>query len=408
MKRILHLLIITTVILINISASAADKKDKTIIYVKNFTVDEGLNASDPIKSHVKELIQEEFEKDGRFFITADEDISAIIKQEEKAQSFGKCTSESCIQELMEKINAQIIIFGRIRKVDGFFYITARYMDQTSGVPRVSKIRTIKYKYPDDIEKGVRALAVYLITGDDDDVVDFMDEVYSKEEKEIHKKNSAKEEGLANQKKADFKSKVEKAAKERETGLTSRSPVLRFAYGFYMSTENKEINDTFTDQSGYFADWIFGRGSIMDGHLNNDFFMRFVYKTYKMNDASLSKHKTSEDEVMNKSNAKLYAWDFGFRIKASKYFMITAFDPYILAAFRTAYYMEKADDIYSDKTLENSLFGYGGYVGAGLEFAFFENLGFFAEYNRGIVKLGEDKINFEGHQLFGGITLRTQF
>jgi len=409
MKKIWYLLLITTWIIINLPATyAADKKGKTIIYVKNFTIDGGLNANDPIKNQVKELIQEEFEKNGNFFITADADITALMNQEEKAQSLGKCSSEGCIQELMEKINAQIIVFGRIRKIDGFTYITARYMDSTSGVPRVSKIRTIKYRYNDFLEKGVRALAEYLITGDDDEVTDFMDEVYTREERDISKKNSVKEEGLENQKELEYKKKVELAAKEREKGLVSRSPGLRFGYGFYMSAADEDVNDSFTEQYGYFVDLVFGDRLIFDDHLRNDWFFRFAYKTYRMNDASIKSDGVIGKDVINKSEANLYAVDLGFKIKASKYFMITAFNPYILAAFRTGYYQEKATDKYDGSELKVGLFGYGGYVGAGIEFAFFENLGFFAEYNTGVFNLGDSKINFEGQQVYGGVTLRSQF
>jgi len=409
MKKVWYSLLIISLILGNAAVLyASDKSGKTIIYVKNFLIEDGLKANDPIKSQVKELIQEEFEKDGRYVITADEDISAIVKQEEKAQSYGKCSSESCIQDLMEKINAQIVIYGRIRKADGFTYITVRYMDRSTGVPRVSKIRTIKYHYGEFLEKGVRALSNYLITGDDDKVAAFMDEVYTREENDLHGKNREEERKLANLKKDDFKKKVEQAAKEREKGLTSRFPVLRFGYGFYMSAANKDINDSFTEQNGFLMDWVFGRDSIMDGRLNRDFFMRFGWKTYETSDSSVKNNGIAGKDVINSSNANLYTWDFGFRVKARKYIMMTAFDPYVLASFRSGYYREKAKDKAAGRDLQLSLIGYGGYVGGGLEFAFFENLGFFAEYNRGIFKLGDKKMNFEGNQIYGGVTLRTQY
>ncbi len=407
MKKIFYILTATIVIMANIPALTA--AEKSIIYVKNFTIDtaSGLKENDPVKNEVKNIIQDEFEKDGRFSVTADQDISAMLQQEAKSQSFGKCSSESCIQELMEKIKAQVIVFGRIRKGDdGYTYITARYMDSTSGIPKVTKIRTIKYKHSDDVEKGSKALARYLITGKDDKVIAFMDEVYNREEDESKSKNIEEEKQLAKKKEAEYNAKVEKAAKERKNALMSRSPRLRAGYGFFMSTGNKDVDDVFKEQSGYFLDIMFARGPINE-RFNRDCYFRFIYKKYGMNDDSIKSKPVLGKDAINDSTGKFYGMDFGFRLKINRYFMLTAFDPYALAGIRTGWYTEKAKDKYDNSDLKVTLGGYGGYVGGGMEFAFFENLGFFGEYNRGIFKIGKDKTNIEGNQFYGGVTLRTE-
>lgn len=407
MKKIFYMLIATIVITANISALSA--ADKSIIYVKNFTIDtsSGLKENASIKNEIKNIIQDEFEKDGRFSVTADQDISAMLQQEEKSQSLGKCTSESCIQELMERIKAQIIVFGRIRKGDdGFIYITARYMDSTAGVPKVTKIRTIKYKYEEQIEKGAKALAKYLITGKDKDVIAYMEDVYNREEDDSKSKNIEEEKNLAIKKENEYKARVEKAAKERKEALMGRSPRFRFGYGFAMSTADSDMNDVFKEQSGYFLDIIFGRAAINE-RFNSDWYFRFVYKTFEMNDDSIKTNPTIGKDVINDSSAKFYGMDLGFRLKINRYFMLTAWDPYFLVGMRTGWYNEKAKDKYDDSELKVTLGGYGGYIGGGMEFAFFENLGFFGEWNRGIFKLGKDKINIEGNQFYGGVTLRTE-
>lgn len=413
MKKVWYLLL-TAVIFTNISVlSASEKKNnKIIIYIKDFSADEGIKINDPLRSRIKELIQEEYQKDGKFFITDDDDVSVSIQQEGKAQAFGKCSTDACIQKLMEKSNAQVIIYGRVRRVDNFTYITARYMDRTSGVPRVSKIRTIKYRYNDFFEKGVKSLAEYLRTDDDEAVTDFMDEIYTREEKDLRDKNSAKQNELENRNSAAFKEKVEKAAIERKKALTTRSPMFRFGYGFYMSTSDEKINDVFQEQSGYFLDWIFGRNSnfaSLGDSFRYDFFFRGALKTYRMNDASINSDGTAGVDIINKSSGNLYACDFGFRIKTIKYLMMTSFEPYFLGALRCGIYNEKAKDKYDkDTELEVNCGVFGGYTGAGIEFAFFENLGFFTEYNVGITSVGKKNINFEGHQVYGGVTLRTEF
>lgn len=411
MNKIRSFMIITAGILAGTVSLYGADKNKTIVYVKDFIIEEGLKINDPIKTRVKEIIQEEFEKNGKYTITADEDISAIMQQQEKAQSFGKCSSDSCVQKLMEKINANIIIFGRIRKIDNFIYITVRYMDRSTGAPRVSKIRTIKYRHDEFFEKGVKALAEYLLTDDDDEVKDFMDEVYTREEESIQKQNASEANALRKRKQELYRKKVEQAAEDRKKGIVSRSPVFRFGYGFYMSAADKEMNDAFPEQSGFIFDLLFARNSLI-GSVNDpfkyDFFLRFSYRTYEMNDSSIKTGGTPGQDVVNDSDASFYGLDLGFRIKTMKYFMLTAFEPYFLAAFRSGIYKEKAKDKYDGSELEITLIGYGGYIGGGIEFAFFENMGFFCEYNRGILKLGDGKINIDGDQVYGGITYRTDF
>jgi hypothetical protein len=142
--------------------SSSDKQSRSkMVYVRDFNIEEGYSANDQIKYRVREIIQESFQRDNRYEITADDDIAVVIEQEEKAMSIAKCTSDACIRKLMEKINAEVVVFGRVRKINDYTYITARYMDRSSGVPRVSKIRTIKYKQDDYFEKGVRALGSIL-------------------------------------------------------------------------------------------------------------------------------------------------------------------------------------------------------------------------------------------------------
>ena len=49
--------------------------------------------------------------------------------------------------------------------------------------------------------------------------------------------------------------------------------------------------------------------------------------------------------------------------------------------------------------------FGWYGGVGGEIAFFQSMGFFAEYNKGQLKEGSANVNFEGDQVIFGVTWR---
>ncbi len=387
-----------------------DKQSRSkMVYVRDFNIEEGYAANDQIKYRVREIIQEVFQRDNRYEITADDDIAVVIEQEEKAMSIAKCTSDACIRKLMEKINAEVVVFGRVRKINDYTYITARYMDRSSGVPRVSKIRTIKYRHDDYLEKGVRALGEYLVTGDDDSIDDFMDSVYNREEEERYRERRDEERKRVSDNENRYREMVVRAAEERRMQIVSRSPQLRFGYAFYHSIADEKVDQYFTEQSGFFLDWIIRITDDVNEPFKWDYFTRFFYKRFQMNDASLDPNGLVGKDVVSPSEASMYGFDMGFRFKTGRYFMMTAFDLYVLGAARYQHYTEKAPDTFDKSNeIEVSFHSLGLYAGAGVEMAFFQNVGIFVEYNIGYTPVGDSEINVEGHQVYGGVTLRTTY
>ncbi|MBP7584393.1 MAG: hypothetical protein KBA61_10190 [Spirochaetes bacterium] len=388
--------------------SGSEKSGKKMVYVRSFELEEGFSAADPIKDRVKEIIQEVFQVDNRYQITTDEDIAVFMEKESKMMSLGKCSSDACVRKLMEKINAEVLIYGRVRKINEFTYITARLMDKSSGMPKVRKIRTIKYHYEDFFEKGARSLGKYLLSGNDSEVRRFMDDVYEREEHDQYEIRRNQKRGKQDQVESDYRRMVENAARERKEMILSRSSQFRFGLGIYNSILDEELNRYFPDQNAYFLDWIIRLDNGPSVQQKYDAFVRGMYRRFRMNDTSIDSGGVIGKDVITESKADMFGLDIGGRVRFQQYFMMTAFDFYLLGGLRYQYYYESAEDTLSEgDDIHVSFHSLGVYTGAGIEIAFFDYVGLFLEYNIGYTPVGTKPVNVEGNQFYAGATYRSQ-
>ncbi|MDH7552871.1 MAG: hypothetical protein QHH74_04375 [Spirochaetota bacterium] len=377
------------------------------IYVREFEI-ENMSKSNYLQKRIKEIMEETFQKDANYSIITDDDIGVFFDHESLKMTLGECSSDACIRKIMEKTNAEIIIYGRIWRTNEYIYITARLMDRADGIPKVTKIKTIKYQYDNFFEEGVNALAYYLLTGKDGQVKEFMDKVYKKEEEVKYQEKMLKKEKEYEKIEEDFLLRTEKAAEQRKKELTSRYSGIRIGWSLFHSTMDDEMNKYFTVQHAFLYDWII---SDEDMKLSDkdyyDGYLRGFFKKFTMSDSSVNPTGKIGDDVIYKSTALLFGLDIGLRIRHRMYFLMTVFDIYFPFGVRFQIYDESAKDKRFDNDEINvTFYSCGVYGGCGLEIAFFKSIGLFMEYNIGYTPVGTNKINVDGHQVYLGVTYRS--
>lgn len=413
MKRKILFLLTILCILFN-SLAVVQARDKTI-FIKKFSVVVGLPKKASILENIKDILEQSFTQESDYEITSDEDVRAAMEAEELSMSIGDCTDDSCVRKLMKSINADYIIYGKVKKIDSIFYITVKMLDRTSGTIRLIRIKTIRYKYRKDMESGVKALATYLITGDPDDVEDFQEDVFDREEEAEYRRQSSEVDFKEIIHDQEFDAEVKKAAKARERKICANSTQMRLGYGGggLVKMKDSDLDRYYGDGKLYMFDIlfpnIFGKRSGFSYAV--DYYTRFAMKTFKMDEEWIEPLETAElnEDMVSRGSILMFAWDFGFRIRKGVYFLMTKFDAYVVGSMRLLYYREKADDVASNvesnDDLENQFMAYGCYTGGGIELSFFENMGIFGEYNIGYTPVGKSKANVEGHQVMFGIIYR---
>ncbi|TAL29402.1 MAG: hypothetical protein EPN93_21555 [Spirochaetes bacterium] len=383
-------------------------RSEKLVYIQDFAIEEGFPANDPVGRDIKNLLVEVFQAKTSYEITEDQTVEAALEEEQRAQGINKCSDENCIRALMERIDSELMVYGRVKKAEGSYHITAKMLDRSSGVARLSRIRTLKFKYDDMFERAIRALGLYLVTGDNDAIDQFLEKVHDREENEALILKSSELENKMQEKRLEAEKKVREAAAEWRRSMLARSPQLRVGYGAVVTTREPDFDKYYTDRSAYFVDWIIRMNSSIEAVPKYDMYYRLFYKSMRMSDSAVQGGTMFEDPV-TRGKADIYGIDWGLRIRWSGYFMMTSFDFYVLGAVRGQYYREQAPDPLNNKeTLKVEFYSFGGYGGAGIEIAFFRNLGFFVEFNTGYTPVGDSKANLEGNQLYCGVTLRSDY
>ncbi len=401
---------LTAALLLGLAAmpDGAQARGAKLVYIQDFVMEEGFPATDTVGKDIKNLLVEVFQAKTSYEITEDQTVEAVLEEEQRAQGLNKCSDEACMRALMERIDSELMVYGRVKKVDGKFHITAKMLDRSTGVARLSRIRTLKFKYEDMFERAIRALGLYLVSGDNDAVEKFNEKVNDREENEELILKTSEIENKMQEKRLQAEKKVREAAEEWKTSMLSRSPQLRVGYGALVTTKEPEFDKYYKDRSAYFVDLIVRMNTRVEAVPKYDMYYRLFYKGMRMSDSSVEGGIMFEDPV-TKGKADMYGADWGLRVRWGTYFMMTSFDFYVLGAVRGQYYREEAPDpLDAKKTLKIELYSIGGYGGAGVEVAFFKNLGFFVEFNTGYTPVGDKKANLEGNQLYCGVTLRSDY
>ncbi len=156
--------------------------------------------------------------------------------------------------------------------------------------------------------------------------------------------------------------------------------------------------------GLLADIYFYR--LRSNHGNGiDFYTRFMYRSFAISE---KKAKNETDLLYYKNNYHAFSGDLGIRGIYGFYFWHELWQLYIQVAPRFIYYrgeFSKGKNLNKDKVL--NFYSIGIIGGIGIEITLVSLCGIFAEYNLGYCPVGSSKRNIEGHQVYAGITLRTQ-
>ncbi|MCP4135586.1 MAG: hypothetical protein GY754_31750 [bacterium] len=422
-KKIFYssLFILAVLVLTLPSALFAEKK---LLYVNPFLIETGINQNDPIGDTIANHMVSVFASESSYDITTQDSHRAQVAKMEIKQTFG----EEWAKQLMKKMNAHALVFGRVKKTGNNLLITAKILKRYGKSMRLHRIKTIKIRsrYPvedkhtaNDIKRASRALAVYLLDGDDDDIEDFLDDMYERVEDRLEAKEKKEIRGKINEEDRRFDKEIREYAMEKESEILRYNSLLRFGYGGFswgVKLFNTDLGNYYPQGMGVFVDLILtpkNSASRIKGtstRARHDFYVRVFYKQFVMSSSVEIKslEAAGSDDIVSKGTINMYGADLGYRNKFLQfYFLMTSFEVYMSAAVRYQYYDESAANPLGGDDFRAVFHSIGGYVGLGLELAFFENIGLFGEYNIGFTPVGESWTNTEGHQVYFGITYRAE-
>jgi len=160
-------------IFISVSATAANKS----IYIKPFSIENGIQETDSIGVRIQNYISEDIIDKGGYSLTSDEEVKQVILQEELRMSLDVCSDDSCIKKLMESIRTDYIIYGNVSFEDSQYHITAKMLDRTDGVVKLSRVKSLSFKDKGKIRMVCTDLANYLIDGKTIDADRYSDASY---------------------------------------------------------------------------------------------------------------------------------------------------------------------------------------------------------------------------------------
>lgn len=393
-------------------ASSLSARDKTV-YIKPFSIKQGIPVGSPLGSDVKDYISEVFVQKGDYALATDDEVREILKREEKRLLYERCTDEACMRKLMKSIKADLIIYGRVKKDAGKYYITAKMLERKeSGVVRIRNSNYIRFRKGRYLEKASKALARYLINGDNDEIEDFYEKMKDKEEALLDRKSSHKR-NLGS---------VDEAAQSRRLSL-KRSPLVRIGYGsFGMVQAHDKVIRNYYDQGAAASLDVFvfrEKDWVGDGV---DLYLRGMYRRNKMSASGLetlqadlkaepARVNSAGDSYLRNyaaepdSPAEIteYGLDIALRFVGTAYFLREAWSFYAGVAARYLWFTEEYQS--AQVTHEKKLSGWGIVGTAGLEVTIVSFLGVFGECNYGYVPLGNDEKNADGMTVLFGVTYR---
>jgi hypothetical protein len=389
MKRISGFIFIITAIVLAGGVSRAEAGQK--LFVKSFSRI-GFSESDPIGATISKSVESVFFDNGAYEPIMEEDVIAGAALDESKQALG-CNDDRCMKSLLTASKIDLIVYGVAKKSNGYTYITGKLLDKSRGTVELARVKTVRIK--DDFRnspyfvEGITLLAQYLLNGKESDLQSFQDKMYVAEKRSEQDLRKTALEVQSKNEDDQFSKSVEKYKQRRKEEIAGKYSFWRFGYSQWgMKTKNDEFNRYYDRGMQFMTDLVvpFDRNSLS----GMDFYFRYAYKTWKLrSDLPYAESGALYTDYISKGNRYTQnLFDLGFRYRLGLYFLMTKFDLYALGAGRMS--------------VEG---GFGFYGGAGVEIAFFQSLGFFAEYNKGQFKEGSANVDFENDQVIFGLTWR---
>jgi len=148
-------------VVIDQSVSAAELKS---IYIREFSVEQGLKPNDPTGKRIKDYISETVVDEGGYTIISDDEVKQIMKQEEMKMAIDSCDDDACIKKLMKSIRTDFIIYGNVSFDNRNYHVTAKILDRAGDTVKLARVKTLTFKDADKIKMASVDLARYLIDG----------------------------------------------------------------------------------------------------------------------------------------------------------------------------------------------------------------------------------------------------
>lgn len=153
--------LVLLLIIINSPVSSAELKS---IYIKEFSIDQGLKYDDPAGKRIKDYISEVIVDEGGYTIISDDEVKQILKQEEIKMAIDSCDDDACIKKLMKSLRTDYIIYGNIGHDKKNYHVTAKILDRAGETVKLARIKSLTFKDYDKIKMASVDLARYLING----------------------------------------------------------------------------------------------------------------------------------------------------------------------------------------------------------------------------------------------------
>jgi len=390
--------------LIALPLNAAARKT---IYLKPFAVVQGLPAADPSGTLIKDYISEEIIAAGAYTITSDDEVRQVIESEELKMSLDACYDDSCIKKLMESIKTDYIIYGNVSFLEDKFYITAKILDRTSGAIVLARVKTLKFRMRDNMERASKALGEFLVGGKDEKVKEF--------ESWIAQHEADRE--------APGRTRPEVTG--RKDNIITRGALFRLGYGF-STIRDKEVSELYdSPMINLVFDTFLWRGRNRDGN-GLDFFIRGTMHMTNWNHDKIAVYKELNPDIPadatapndDSSTLGLLGIGPGIRYIKGAYFWGIQCQLYLLAAYQYTVLISGSEVNYTTNvgTMERTKNDIDtsspvGFVGAaGLEVSFSPFVGAFVEIAYGYNQInawGKTR-NLDGRSMFVGFTLRSSF
>ena len=388
MKQIPCFIFILSILASFGAASSAEAGQK--LFVKSFSK-VGFPDNDPVGSSISRTIEGVFFDHGGYEPITEDDLVAGAALDESRQAFG-CNDDRCMKTLLSASRIDLIVYGVVKNANGYVYITGKLLDKSRGTVELARIKTVRIRsdFRDSpcFSEGMTVLSRYLLTGKEDEIQDFQDKMYVAEKRSEQELRKTALEVESNNEAEQFRNNVEKYKQRRREEIAGKYAFWRFGYSQWgMKTASSEFNTYYDRGMQFMTDIVipFDRESLS----GVDMYLRYAFKTFrKRSDLDYSQSGPLYQDYISKGNYTQNLFDLGLRYRLGLYFLMTKFDVYVLGAGRMS-----------------AGGGMGWYGGVGGEIAFFQSMGFFAEYNKGQLKEGSANVNFEGDQVIFGVTWR---
>jgi hypothetical protein len=403
MKKVVNCFALVSILaVVSATGRQALAAARKTIYIKPFALVQGLPAADPAGALVKDYISEEIIATGSYSITSDDEVNQVIEQEALKMSLDACYDDACIRKLMESIKTDYIIYGNISLIDEKYFVTAKILDRTSGRVVLARVKTIKFKKRDYMERGSKALGEFLITGSESSLKDFQDYL---DERDTEKDEPSRLVGW-------------------KSNVVGRAPLMRIGYGF-SSPGDELINDIYNDRKFSLLLDMFlwrERDSRGDGF---DFYLRVIARAYnwsldkfdKMKELTPDIPPTATPPASPNDEIGFFGFGGGARYIRGFYRYGVLWQAYVSLAYQYLLVLSGTTIMYTGSLgweerakndISNSPFGLVG--GLGIEIGFTPYFGLFGEVDYGYnpVEMWGKKRNLEGLSLLFGASFRTSY